>query len=466
MKMDNNGIKVDKRVIWHPDVHRKFSEELHYFLIKPEIYSSSFKSQVSKFLSDIGAKGFCIYDIFGNYDILLRVWLSDINKMKFAEYIDKNLNIAGIDEFIVQGFIVSWHESREEPKNPSLLDLDNLTPEIIEKAQLNKIAENEMEELASKHLLLSRMIPPLNGDYKFFVLMGYPTSVPVRENIISDQIKDFINTQKSYLKNISVYSGMGFSRYLIKAVSKDFYDILKLVLAFIERFNLLKIQTNTIIVAEENPYESDNITLPNAIADMDESTVRGLVPLLYNKQDVSMLDRNLLANKIWEIRDSFESDKDNILRKTIEHIINKDNEGLAAYLQSYFSSFERFLRDSLNKFIVGLCINNPSDKRIDPNTLYRKACESQNIENRMGSLGKWIEAYRYVINEIPIAKNIWTKENIDILKNAVTWRNKFSHAEYGNIIQDWNSLIDFLCEFIDVKKLIEEHINNTCIKKG
>jgi hypothetical protein len=470
--MKNKINKIESecgRLVWHPLVHKRFSEELHYFLIKTNIYSSTFKKQLHEFLFEIGTEGFCMYEIFGNYDILLRVWFTNENRLKFVEYIENRPEIAGIEEFFVQGFNISWHdESGKCQGDPNVDDLIRLSPETIQKAQFGQLSEPEMKELSSKHILLSREISFSNKKFKFFVLMDYASS-PLRDFKIREYIEQFIDNQRSYVDKVSVYSGIGFTRYIIKAVSKNFYDILRFILALISEFRILNVQTNTVVVAEENPYESDNITFGG---NLEEETVRFLVPELYEQKEISMEERYRLAIKIYQSADAFIHDDihddKGILQQTMQFIISKDSKGLAACLGAYFAEFEQFLRESFPQFTTKLCRSESPDKIDSSNKIMQDAYKYCKIlENKKAFLGEWIDLYKYVITTILSAENNWVKENIEvfeILKTAATWRNKFAHADYGDIIQDWEELIDFLAKFVPVKRYFEAYIEEK--KKG
>ena len=454
MKESIDTSESKPRLVWHPLVHRRFSEELHYFLISTTMYSSTFKDQLRRILSDIGATGFCMYEIFGNYDILLRVWLTNASRPKFVQYAEDSQDIAGIEEFMVQGFNVLWHESGNTVTAPSEDDLRNLSPDVVQKAQLGQLPRSKINSLLSRNLLLSRNIAFSKEEYKFFVLMSYPAGVPVRDFEITEYLRQFIGRQEAFEK-ISAYWGIGFTRYLIKAVSRNFYDISRFVLALISEFRLMKIQTNTIVVADKEPHESDNITFPRSIAAGERLTVESLVPELYDQTDINLLEQDLLESKILECKDAFTNDDDGILHDTFRLIISKNAEELATRLQMYLSGFERFLRDSFTSYTVALCRDASSSEAVSPDKVMRNAYKSRGVsESKKASLGEWIELYRCVLTATVSDESNWVAEHNRILKTATTWRNRFAHADYGDIVCNWNELIDFISEFIPVKKQI------------
>ena len=445
------------QVIWHPLVHRRFSEELHYFRIRTTNYSSEFRQSLRRTLSEIPTMGFCIYQIFGSYDILLRVWFTSLNRQKFVESAKRFAGIR-IEEFLVQEFDVSWNESGNIPETPNESELVQLTPEIVQAAQHGQLTKSEMEDLLSKGLLLSHTISFPNTEYKFFVLMDYSSDVPVGDSLVTQHLKNLIINQ-SFAEKVSAYSGIGFTRYLIKGVSRDFYNILRFVTELISAFKFLEVHTNTIVVAEEEPCEFDDITLVGSIAAKEADTVRSLVPELYKHPKLKLFELNLLETKILERADAFRNDTDEILQKAIHFIIVDDSRGLAAHVLTYLSEFERFLRESFACFTVGLCREAPQEKNVIPDKVMNDAYKARNVtRNKSLSLGEWIELYRCVSNATLDTKDDWIREHIGTLKAAAAWRNKFAHAEYGNVVQDWSELIDFLSKFILAKKQVETYI--------
>ena len=63
-------------LLWHPQVHRYYNEELYYVALRFAPYRRDVKEKLRTALDDQGISGCCLYEIFGTYDILLRVWLT------------------------------------------------------------------------------------------------------------------------------------------------------------------------------------------------------------------------------------------------------------------------------------------------------------------------------------------------------------------------------------------------------
>lgn len=459
MREDTDVLEAEQGgPVWHPLVHRRFSEELHYFLISTSMYSSEFKVKLCRFLSDIGATGFCMYEIFGNYDILLHVWLTNTNRSSFIKYAEESQDILGIEEFMVQGFNMSWRENTVSADAPSEEDLKKLSPDVIQKVQFGQLPPEEIDELLSKKILLSRNISFSKEEYKFFVLVNYPGDIPIRDFEVVENLKGFISGQDN-LQKILAYSGIGFTRYLIKAVTGDFYNILDFVLALISEFRLLNVQTNTIVVAEKQPYESDNIAFPGSMFAEQRLTLKNMLPQLY-EANISLLELNLLESKVFERLDAFRNDDGEVLHIALNHIIAKDAEGLAAHLMTYLGEFESFLRESFPRYTVGLHKNVAPEGTPSPDKLMSEARQSSNIsKNKKGSFGDWVGRYECVLSAIVDSEDNWAKKHNRILNDAASWRNKFANADYGDLIQAWDEIIDFLSDFVSVKEWIEKHIS-------
>lgn len=65
-------------ILWHPQVHLRFGEELHYFLFKFSRFTQQTAGDFQLWLeNDRQLQAFCLYVTVGVYDVLLRVWLNE-----------------------------------------------------------------------------------------------------------------------------------------------------------------------------------------------------------------------------------------------------------------------------------------------------------------------------------------------------------------------------------------------------
>ena len=77
-------------IVWHPDLHRKFSEELYFFFITPEVLNEWFELIIEKNLRACGVRGWGLYSVFGYHDILVVAWMSQEQSRSFNTQLQKD----------------------------------------------------------------------------------------------------------------------------------------------------------------------------------------------------------------------------------------------------------------------------------------------------------------------------------------------------------------------------------------
>src|SRR5580704_19181378 len=61
--------------IWLPEVHELFGDRLHYYLLTVRPFDERFRANMEAFKNDQHIGGFCFYEVFGSFDVILRVWI-------------------------------------------------------------------------------------------------------------------------------------------------------------------------------------------------------------------------------------------------------------------------------------------------------------------------------------------------------------------------------------------------------
>ncbi len=58
-------------LLWHPQVHYFFGESLYFFALRFRSYSRDMLEHVRTSLVEHGIVGICLYEVVGEYDVLL-----------------------------------------------------------------------------------------------------------------------------------------------------------------------------------------------------------------------------------------------------------------------------------------------------------------------------------------------------------------------------------------------------------
>lgn len=223
------------KYLWHYDVHRKFREELLYFQVAfwPTYKQEQILSRITDFFKREGIRSYFIYEIYGIYDILLRVWVPQRLQpsSEFKRNLEKELENLGCSKmipFYVEGNPLHWmwwDQRLRKQLSPSETEIKQLPEEIVSALDNDKLDQHELENLENKHLL-KKYDPKVNG-IKFFIIIPNPSlvgpvSAEATESVARRLMNVIIGTKK--IIEPSVYFGEGIAWFLVKGktLPKDF----------------------------------------------------------------------------------------------------------------------------------------------------------------------------------------------------------------------------------------------------
>ena len=65
---------MNRVVIWHPKIHFTLGEDLYYYLLTSQTSLKELEKDLAKLLAEYKIVGYCQYILFGQFDVLLRIW--------------------------------------------------------------------------------------------------------------------------------------------------------------------------------------------------------------------------------------------------------------------------------------------------------------------------------------------------------------------------------------------------------
>ncbi len=297
--MFRNGLKKLTRV-WHPDVHHRFDEKLCYFLIAVKPYDEkAFKRNLAALLSHYGVPqdGYCIYELLGSFDFLLRVWLlrgyrADFEKRARGD--DRRggdvksdgciQNLGAILSFEVDASIKPWgFENDESPEN-----LESITVEQVKAIQADSFYQAPVD-LVERHIIADgaegerKLKKPIKA---FVAISAGPELYATKHGgaVIRELKSDRLLGDLS-IKSHAMYQGIGFAWLLIKLVVEDYYAIGAFVAKLHENFSHHGLTTSTFLVSEKADVwsQGDGITsLALQLFEGLDTEVRDRLPELYS----------------------------------------------------------------------------------------------------------------------------------------------------------------------------------------
>lgn len=274
--VDSKMKKVNEKAefLWHYDVHKRFGENLLYLMFSfvPVYRREDIINSLKKFIGERGISSYCIYEMFGYYDIMLRIWLpSSQHPSKFIKELNRVLEAVDcIRElpFYVEDNRYHWmwwdYKKGSKPSSPKEEDINKLSEDIVRAVEGNTIDPVEFAQLERKHILKS--YKPKEG-IKFFVIIPPPPlaespTFSYRENVERELVSLAI-THKDIVEP-SIYLGAGFAWFLIKGkIPFGKYSVLNNLIQGINRIGIIgfQIRTYTYLVCDIET-EKEGIVLP------------------------------------------------------------------------------------------------------------------------------------------------------------------------------------------------------------
>jgi hypothetical protein len=236
--------KRKKTSFHHPICHFITGERLHYVLLKVKTKLFTAGEKIEKVISDskLGISGSsCAYFIFGDSDVLVRIWATESHLEQFKEEVRKHVPEVEDLRVILIERISTWYQRRIENQQGWHESLDEKAVQAIADHNVPQTLRTDMELKSNR-----------NG-VKFFIFIEEPFA---KRNYIFRKLQDdLISGQPEFLQGmdrISLYSyiatdGLG---VLIKGEVGEAKQLTSTLLAFAERMKEYAIKTTTFVCAK------------------------------------------------------------------------------------------------------------------------------------------------------------------------------------------------------------------------
>jgi len=285
---DSNALETTAEFNWHPKLHAHEGELLWFFFIRfVDPTAGAVDAQLKAALERAGLRHSCMYALYGYWDGLLRVWMTVGVKRKFLRLMKKKPNefgVADIRDFEVTAMYYMWHDDGavdllDDGEGPSL-DKLNAFEETVRDVRGNValLKSEDREKLRTNGLLIERPSWP-SGGIKLYIALDYTSTTTVQGDLEISLVRQAIEGA-GLGDSCSLYSGAGFTRFLIRCLASDYDAVLEQTQAFYDQLRELYMKglplrptTFVIIHASE---ESDDLNVFESLSTADEVTAQRL----------------------------------------------------------------------------------------------------------------------------------------------------------------------------------------------
>ncbi len=450
--------QFNKMLLWHQKVHEHFNENLYYFVLRFKGYQRQYRDNIQEASISQGIVGICIYEVFGDFDILIRVWLTPSMLLAFTKILD---SIASLSYYQVMNVkrISHWGFMTE----PKLEFLYNATGDLDLDVVQRDIREgnyNSIKAYADAHLAIIREKENENG-VKFYSALHFGESGVITKRQEDEIYKSLIEIQEEILnkksdeipliQNLSFYFGDGFAHVLAKGNTSNFVVARKFVVEqIIRRLRTLLPEVTTYAICDEEPYESDDVS-----RDALETFHQGTPPIwitnwfpdffkLGGDPKIVTKVHSLLANYEIIIRNLPNDYLINLLNPLLESVITENPDKAVKEVLYWFSTVESRLYDNNNWFSFLRRLSGCQGEEV--------SIISKQIEARVGTkqpptfvdlLNKYCWALKEYRPDSPLLGNKTPTSDLSDMRNI------FAHGQiFIKFNEIWERLFNLLMWFL------------------
>jgi hypothetical protein len=267
---------------WQPGVHTRFGEKLYFYLLrlKSPLRGDEVEARIRRLLDAADIAHACEYAIYGDWDVLIRVWLSPSWKKQFLAALKRAGDTIDVRDFEANELRYLWTGDSAD----LLAGSRDVEAKIAERLDdIRAVAEEydevdpaARERLFGAGLLLPRPVTEGPDPVKFYICLKIYTDL--KREVEVARVLDALE-QAGLRDRASLYSGIGsFADHLIRCVANTYSEVMTLNAALSRALQDLDVRPMTLLVANGDARESDNINDTVLLTAKDDVVV-GLLEL-------------------------------------------------------------------------------------------------------------------------------------------------------------------------------------------
>ncbi len=312
----------------------------------------------------MGIPGYCLYETYGPFDVLMRVWLNVENKPAFEKWLQDSPYIGEYAPFHVES---QYHWALQaSPRNDDDIRqaVEQLDPSDVVGAQQRRkaaLARVQQQGIAELSAVAS------SDRMKFFTCV-------VPSNLIDNDSVDYarreliaaIHSDQSPVADGSVYTGVGFARLLVKGrlAQGDYYRFRDFVLRLSSQLAVFRLRLHTLFAVAWDAPECDDVADSSlAFSTIVDAEVASWIPELYHPDVLESL-RNEVHGFIVAhgyCRDWEQGDRGTVRDLLVDRLFD-DQERSVQLLAEWFIRTERELRESQGRLFGALGVSGDEEK--------------------------------------------------------------------------------------------------------
>jgi len=461
---DEDARESQRILWWHEAVHHFFRETLYFFLLSMKGYTSYAPKELEGDLHALGVEGFCLYELYGPFDVLIRAWLNSETKARMDEYLENARGIKSFREFQVFSQVHwNWPDQDIADASTALAGIKEVGAELIRRAQ-DRDKKALQQAVVAK--IAARLETSSNDKIKFFSLL-VPTAVLASHDLqyARDLVEQRLQSLTPALADCSAYFGTGFAWAILsgRARYRDYYPTRDLLIDLADHLAVWDFAVVTFLVTKWNTYESDHISSSSfgrARPFADE--IAEWVPELYAAQ----IDEPLLSEieafclRVLQSRDKYDDDELDLVRELLIAKIVDSRERFIQPLAGWFIGTEAGLRASIGGLIQAAGLSEDMVKT------FKERIRHEGAETALGSL---FRLYSLVFERMGTedAKRFSSRQFNEKSKAVAELRNDVMHGKFDKVYGNgWLDRLSTFADFLPILRGLTQFVAKVVSRGG
>ena len=463
--------------VWHPAVHHYFGEKLHYLLVQFSQYlpsrlrpdseqHESTRDRLHRLLEDVGAYGHCIYEVFGDADILVRVWLDLARHEALYNRLRGEPFVSAVISFTCDRVEYFWAREQGQWRDISEKEIAEKHDLIVRFA--NRPAENSGEQVPrdqdvrdlSEAGFLLKPISEIQHDrqekggereIKFFSFFQVSTKLLNQPRHVIALVHDYYRDYGQEVQDLSLYLGNGQpGNCLLKGTTKDYYHIYQLVVNAVCNIDL-EASPHTYLAASLDWHESDDLAPSLAVSDVKARRIFAFAGVPFDAvAGLSVVDPRMsqLLQAYDAISPLFVVDDERFLSVLVGGLLDEDERAvkmgctflfdIETYIQKYLFarvSKSHFVKNS-TRFVARKMAKMRAEALASEKTGKKNVyCPPEDL--RECTLKDYAILLGTLCPETDVAGDLGEEWKSQIAK-TLDIRNELAHGKFTDLVEEWS----------------------------
>lgn len=460
-------MKVGNSVFrWHPDIHRIYSETLYFFALRFRGYSKALVSElVAELAERHGITGLSAYEVFGAFDVILKVWLTPASLPVISSVLASRGALAAFPVFRVEEMRAWPFGDRLEEKLLRELPRNGLDVERIQKRIAEGEVPPEVDELTKRGI--AHVFHAEKG-VRFFSALRFEEALNVnQERFVKSQLFDLHDAPSDRigtLRNCSVYWGQGFGKVFVEGMTDDIVGVREgFVESVVRKLAGMFPEITTFTICQSDPHEDDRIGR-DALGQFSAGKPAGWIEQWFpdiiaasRDAETYMAVQNVLEQHRSEIEVLSDDRKRNLIAPLARAVLTGDRDEVVRTLLPWFARVEADLHSDKMWFGFLRALLGKSEKDISTvNCSLRDSLGLGKEKGKFIALGDQLNLYIQAIKELDPDSHLL---KLNPRPAEVTQiRNEFAHGAFFDemrFVSRWKEILSLLLQFIPLYDAIQ-----------